>query len=664
MKKMLFFKFAFIIFTLLFLFNFKNIYASTYDIEQYNINANILKSGDVHVEEYIKYRFTEQVNGVYRDILYNYKYANQKNDINPTSSRYQASDVNAVLVYVSDKNFSDMQLYTLYDESKLKNGDSEKYSVQALKQNGYRKMIKVYMNDVKSGDIKYVKYVYDIKDACVKYNDASELYWNFVGANWDNYIYNLNINIYFGSNINKDKIKVYPHSYATLKTINMYTDRIEMFYPKVGSNTAVDARVVMPKEAASDSVKIVNQNYDFTKLTNLENKLQKQKKFHFIAVYIAIFATIYVFISLVITVMISIIKTLKNKKSINKVDYYRDIPDQFNLEESAVIFNGYNSINSSNLIISVLLELSNDKYILLEAKKKNKSSNFSAKYDYNMKLNFEKDFSKLPEYYLYILNLLFNDKFEKQINVNEFKYKEIELNSRLKELRPYKIKGYRNYTKFIEKENKDTKKRFYKKDSRSLIKYTKISTVIYFILLMFSIISSIMSGGINGEYIFSLLFITAFYALITFAIAKNTYYLKDEYANHYDKLLGLKKYLKDYSLIKDRYPIEIKLWEKYMVYATLFSISKKVIKEFKSDLIAKGFDEEKIYNSYPVIGFSENIISISNSIATSTGSYGSGGYTSGGAGGGRRWWWPEVAHFKNKEKVLHLEKNLIYRQNY
>ena len=45
-------------------------------------------------------------------------------------------------------------------------------------------------------------------------------------------------------------------------------------------------------------------------------------------------------------------------------------------------------------------------------------------------------------------------------------------------------------------------------------------------------------------------------------------------------LLGLKKYLLDYSLIEERRHIEIKLWEEYLTYAQIMGISDEVNKEF------------------------------------------------------------------------------------
>ena len=58
-----------------------------------------------------------------------------------------------------------------------------------------------------------------------------------------------------------------------------------------------------------------------------------------------------------------------------------------------------------------------------------------------------------------------------------------------------------------------------------------------------------------------------------------------------EALLGLKKFLLDYSLIDERRHIEVKLWEHYLIYAQLLGISDVVNKQFA-----------KIYPDYSKIG--------------------------------------------------------------
>ena len=47
------------------------------------------------------------------------------------------------------------------------------------------------------------------------------------------------------------------------------------------------------------------------------------------------------------------------------------------------------------------------------------------------------------------------------------------------------------------------------------------------------------------------------------------------------KLMGLKKFMKDFTILKDRETMEVKLFNKYLMYATMFGITNKVYKELQ-----------------------------------------------------------------------------------
>ena len=67
--------------------------------------------------------------------------------------------------------------------------------------------------------------------------------------------------------------------------------------------------------------------------------------------------------------------------------------------------------------------------------------------------------------------------------------------------------------------------------------------------------------------------------------AKALVKLKDE-ASKTDKqqmgqLMGLKRFLKDFTLIQERGVVEVGLWDEYLVFATLFGIADRVRRDFK-----------------------------------------------------------------------------------
>ena len=104
------------------------------------------------------------------------------------------------------------------------------------------------------------------------------------------------------------------------------------------------------------------------------------------------------------------------------------------------------------------------------------------------------------------------------------------------------------------------------------------------------------------------------------------------------ELAGLKKYLKEYTLIKDREAIEVAIFEDYLIYAQMMGIAKQVAKDFKEiypDVIEQSsfssYDNIIIINAYATHG-----ISTARSAEARARSYssGGGGFSSGGGGGG------------------------------
>ena len=101
------------------------------------------------------------------------------------------------------------------------------------------------------------------------------------------------------------------------------------------------------------------------------------------------------------------------------------------------------------------------------------------------------------------------------------------------------------------------------------------------------------------------------------------------------KLSGLKKFLNEFTNIKDKSAIEVKLLNKYLMYAQMFGIAKKVAKEFKElypDVITDTTYDQVIF----IHDFSTTSVSAATTAKSRAESYsaGGGGFSSFGGGGG------------------------------
>ena len=105
------------------------------------------------------------------------------------------------------------------------------------------------------------------------------------------------------------------------------------------------------------------------------------------------------------------------------------------------------------------------------------------------------------------------------------------------------------------------------------------------------------------------------------------------------QLLGLKKYLEDYTLIAEREALEVHLFEEYLIFAQILGIAEKVAKQFK-DLYPE-IVEQSHFVSYDNIVFihmcaNNGISSAERANSYSSGGGGGGSFGGGGGGGGFR----------------------------
>ena len=118
------------------------------------------------------------------------------------------------------------------------------------------------------------------------------------------------------------------------------------------------------------------------------------------------------------------------------------------------------------------------------------------------------------------------------------------------------------------------------------------------------------------------------------------YIISDKLRQEAIEMKGLRKFLKEFSQISKKEPIEVKLWDQYLMYAQIFGIAEQVMKKFK-DLYPEIIDNMEQTNfSYGTFMFINSVSSTGINAATSARSAaqsysgGGGGFSSGGGGGG------------------------------
>ena len=126
-----------------------------YYIDNLNINAEILENGDVEVNETLEYRFSGDFNGVFRNL-----------DSNGANG-YKITEVS-----VSDEAGNTIAVTEGYNE------ENNTYEIN---ESGGETQIKIFTKS--SYETKKINIKYTIEGAAKKYENYSELYWNFYTVN-------------------------------------------------------------------------------------------------------------------------------------------------------------------------------------------------------------------------------------------------------------------------------------------------------------------------------------------------------------------------------------------------------------------------------------------------------------------------------------------------
>ena len=173
--------------------------AKSYYIDDMQIEATVQNNGDLQIEQTLKYAFNGEYNGIY--ITIPTKYKNQEEVISKISNDiYNASGV-----FVQDVSLiEDSNEYHYSKVGSAINGNEGVYTTE----NTYNSCkIKVYSPSVDTKKTFKIKYI--LQNVCVEHNDVGELYYNFIGGDWQCSIKNLDIDIFLPNN--QEDIKIWGH---------------------------------------------------------------------------------------------------------------------------------------------------------------------------------------------------------------------------------------------------------------------------------------------------------------------------------------------------------------------------------------------------------------------------------------------------------------------
>lgn len=509
-------------------------------------------------------------------------------------------------------------------------------------------------HEYSSGTEKY-KISYHIEDAICIYNDCSEMYWQFVGSDFEIAAKKITGTIKLPEEVeNIEDLRVWGHTPDLNGTINKTSnDTVEFTINNNKINKMVEVRIAMPNGVVSSSgrVRYTNKLQDIideeTSWANEANSTRMTKIIIITVICLVIFGFLIYF-------LVRNILILKNTVAVvpsTHYDYYRDLarPDATPAEAAYIEENKYSGFDTSEfgkIFSATLLSLS-----LKKAIKISQYTNQSGKEDTLIEIicnDINNVTNKQDEILIFeFIRNACNSKVRglfgnnENTNSNQISFEELKkyiskyqskVVSLKSELDTYMKSNLINRN-ILDKEG--IKKR------TSMFLSGCLSTFIIFFIFFFISNVNIITTAIDyiGIPYFIILIMIVF--IIADIVIENK--AKDKISvytqqgvDEQDKWKAFKKYMEDFSLLKEKEIPDLVLWEKFLVYATAFGISEKVIKQLK--IVYPDYNTID-YNIYPSMymcmntDFNKSFNSISNSMSSSFSS-GSGG---GGGFSGRRW---------------------------
>lgn len=601
-----------------------------YEITNYYIDSYILENGDLEIKELIV--LNGSFNGYIRELATSNSVLSHSNKIDfEHDAIYNASGIYDMKI--GAKKVNDVSFDTFNDEfEKLEIGDSfssNSKKTVVTKYSNYDEYKMYYRSNNES-----VAFLLDYKldKAIVLHNDVAELYWQFIGNDFTDQINDLKIRIHLPSNDESDSFKVWAHGDLTgeikkenNKTVYAY---VKYLYP----NSPVDIRITFDKNLITDTSKAKKSNEEaldsilkVEKERALEaNRIRKrQQKLVAIANYTGIFLIIFQIINIIYIYF----KHDKEYKSDFNNDYYREFFDDFNVEVGDYILKRTITPNAMSASIMNLIYKKNIKSEKIEDGKKEN-------YEFTL-LN--KD--NLSDTEIKLVNFL----FEKVGENNKFTTEE--LKKYAKSTKTYS--DFNNtYTSWKNSVISNGKKLKIFETSIP----NKIFNVLFCLLVMFVGVIFSTNIGLSIPYVIATI-LSIIVVVYSLQVLKRTKYGNEQYL----RLKASKRFLSDFGTFDIKELPEIALWERYMVYATLFGIASKVSKSMNVK-IQEISDYENIqtfhtnYYDFELCNIINSSISSAVSMANHTamevaassmssssgsgGGFSSGGGFGGGGGGG------------------------------
>lgn len=566
----------------------------SYTISKATVDIYVQQNGSLKVKEKLHYSFKGTYQGVYRDIPL---YAGEKIE-NLTVSTIGAYSTYSV---INKSNMKSVKIYLYTNEYAL--------------------------NPITDRDVDVI-IEYDFINVISIYNDIAELQYKVWGEYWDVEVGQLTTNVHLPSQ-NGVKYWLNPPYYVTNST--WQNSVLNVVAGPIPSGNFFEIRLTIPKEQFKNPVfaRQININA-LTQIEKVQKDYQNNINFYSTLYYIL---GILMLLSLIIPFRIYL-KYGREPKTTYQGEYESEPPtNDPPAMVNAISGKGYRKdVGKPDMegFQATIMDLINRGYLDIESVAEGKKSKKSVIIKFKSTTNT----SELDSHEIDAIFLLKSFSEGGVLNLNK-------MNKMLKDKdKALTLKtSYETWQFGFSKQylSESTIKEYFISVGNKYTRYYGIIALILSVAVYYFIRTSPLPAGSFLVLASIILAITGILCLISPPKVAGRWTQKG--VDYHAKWQAFKKYLQDFSLIKDHPPESVAIWNKYLVYATALGVADKVIKSMEISLPEEQLNQSNIYLFHYYGGYTtlSSCLSTGMSASTSTdagvgGSGGGGGV--GGVGGG------------------------------
>lgn len=563
----------------------------SYSIPKANIDLFIQDNGNLRVRESLFYSFDGTYRGVFREI--------------PLKTNESIENLNIIT--------------------------RGAYSSYEVSQRGNLQIITIFLysdpqktTPITSRDVEVI-IEYDFINVVTIYNDVAELQYKMWGDEWEVDVGEVNTRIHFPS---QEGVKYWLNPPYFTKSSLWQGNILNVTSTSISPGNFFEVRAAIPLNQFNNPV--FARRVDMDGLLEMERIQQEyEDELNFYTILYSILSVLML-LSIVLPVLIYF-KYGREPKIDYQAEYERELPSS---DPPAVI----NAISGSGFGKSVgdpnmdgfratIMDLIDRNYLKLGDIPSNLDEDKKGESIY-LEVNPNKDLSKLHFFEKDVISFLSN--FEKEGVIPLDKIKKDLKNQKVAKAFKKSYDLWRDDLKSQFLDDKTVKKFFISKGNTYLKIYGGLAIVVAFIVFIFTLMDPLPAAifALGASVVLGVV------AIISLVMPQKVGGRWTPYGMEYDaKWQNFKKFIQDFSLIKDYPPGSVVVWNHYLVYATALGVADKVRKTMEMSLPADELSRSDIYLFHYYGGYVILSSSLDTGMSTATGGNGGGGGV-GGVGGG------------------------------